>query len=143
MMLAGVTQLLGASALILVFLPTPLPVKLVFGVIGAMLIVSGFPALAAMTAEVVPAAIRGLTFSVTSFVSAILAALSPLVIGALADQFEFVVNGKVRGNLANAFLIVTPLVLVGALVVLRGRRHVAEDTQRAAALAITLAAERS
>jgi hypothetical protein len=34
-------------------------------------------------------------------------------------------------------------VLVGALVVLRGRRHVAEDTQRAAALAITLAAERS
>jgi MFS family permease len=143
MLIAGVTQLGGAVALIVVFAPTPLPVKLVFSVIGALLIVSGFPALAAMTSEVVPAAIRGITFSVTSFVSAILSALSPLVIGAIADQFDYVVDGRVRGNLANAFLIVLPLVVVGALVVLRGRSHVAEDTSRAADLAVRLAAERA
>ena len=143
MLIAGVTQLLGSVALIIVFAPTPLAVKLVFSVVGALLIVSGFPALAAMTAEVVPAAIRGLTFSVTSFVSAILSALSPLVIGAIADQFDYVVNGRVRGNLANAFLIVMPLVFVGAVVVLRGRRHVVEDTRRAADLATKLAAERA
>lgn len=143
MLVAGTTQLCGAAALIVVFAPTPLAVKLVFSIVGAMLIVSGFPALAAMTAEVVPAAIRGLTFSVTSFASAILSALSPLLIGAIADQFEFVVDGRVRGNLANAFLIVMPLVLVGALVVLRGRRHVVRDTRRAAELAVQLAAERA
>jgi len=143
MLIAGVTQLFGSAALIVVFAPTPLPVKLVFSVIGALLIVSGFPALAAMTSEVVPAAIRGITFSVTSFVSAILSALSPLIIGGIADQFDFVVDGRVRGNLANAFLIVMPMVFVGAVVVLRGRRHVVEDTRRASELARRLAAERA
>ena len=42
-------------------------------------------------------------------------------------------NGTVKGNLGNAFVVVTPLVIVGALVVLRGRRYVAQDTLRAAA----------
>jgi MFS family permease len=101
-----------------------------------MLVVAGFPALTAMTAEVVPAAIRGLTFSVTTFMSALISAASPLLIGGIADQFEFVMpNGTVKGNLANAFLIVTPLVFVGGFVVLRGRKHVASDTLRAAELA--------
>ncbi|MFI5046503.1 MAG: MFS transporter [Acidimicrobiia bacterium] len=142
LVLAGLTQLIGACALMMVWLPTPLWVKLLFSVIGAVLLVAGFPALAAMTAEVVPAAIRGITFSVTGFATAILAAASPLVIGAIADQFTFVVNGKNRGNLATAFLIVTPLVMIGALVLLRGRGHVGDDRRRAADLAVTLAAER-
>ena len=43
------------------------------------------------------------------------------------------VDGEVKGNLANAFLIVTPLVLVGAVVLLQGRRHVAGDIAAAAA----------
>ena len=133
MVVAGVTQALGAVFLMIVFLPTPLAVKLPMSVIGVLLIVAGFPALTAMTAEVVPAEIRGLTFSVTSFLSALVSAASPLVIGALADQFDFVTkNGQIKGNLGNAFLIVTPLVIVGALVVLRGRRYVAQDTLRAA-----------
>ena len=38
-----------------------------------------------------------------------------------------------KGNLANAFLIVTPLVLVGAVALLQGRRHVAGDIAAAAA----------
>ena len=49
--------------------------------------------------------------------------------------------GAVKGNLANAFLIVTPLVFVGGLVVLRGRRHVEADRIRAAELARVIAAE--
>jgi hypothetical protein len=32
-----------------------------------------------------------------------------------------------KGDLAKGFLALTPLVLVGATVVLRGRRHVAAD----------------
>ncbi len=71
----------------------------------------------------------------TGFLSALVSAASPLVIGALADQWDFVTeNGTVKGNLGNAFLVVTPLVIVGALVVLRGRRFVAADTRRAAEL---------
>ena len=135
MVVAGVTQAVGALFLMVVFLPTPLVVKLPMAVIGVLLIVAGFPALTAMTAEVVPAEIRGLTFSVTGFLSALVSAASPLVIGALADQWDFVTeNGTVKGNLGNAFLVVTPLVIVGALVVLRGRRFVAADTRRAAEL---------
>ncbi len=133
MVVAGVTQALGALFLMVVFLPTPLAVKLPMAVIGVLLIVAGFPALTAMTAEVVPAQIRGLTFSVTGFLAALVSAASPLVIGALADQWDFVTkDGKIKGNLGNAFLVVTPLVIIGALIVLRGRKHVAEDTLRAA-----------
>jgi MFS family permease len=131
MVIAGVSQLLGAVCLMIVFAPTPLAVKLPVSVVGVLLIVMGFPALTAMTSQVVPATIRGLSFSVTTFLTALVAAGSPLLIGAIADQFPFHVNGKVKGNLADAFMIVTPLVLVGALIVLRGRRHVAGDIRRA------------
>ncbi len=144
MVIAGVTQAVGSVFLIIVFLDVPLAVRLLGSLVGAMLIVAGFPALTAMTAEVVPAAIRGLTFSVTSFFGMVASAASPLLIGAIADQFDYVTpSGVVKGNLANAFLIVTPLVFVGGLIVLRGRRHVAADTVRAAELARDIAAERA
>jgi MFS family permease len=142
MLIAGVSQVAGSFFLVIVFLDVPLAVRIVCSLLGAMLVVAGFPALTAMTAEVVPAAIRGLTFSVTTFLSALVAAGSPLLIGAIADQFEFVTpNGAVKGNLANAFLIVTPLVFLGGLVVLRGRRYVEADRVRAAELGRVIAAE--
>ncbi|HEY7106068.1 MAG TPA: MFS transporter, partial [Acidimicrobiia bacterium] len=141
MVIAGVTQIVGSAIMIVVFVDVPLGVRIIASLIGATFIVAGFPALTAMTAEVVPAAIRGLTFSVTTFLSALVSAASPLLIGFIADQFQFTTpSGAVKGNLADAFLIVTPLVLLGGLVVLRGRRHVEEDTGRALALARELAA---
>ncbi|HXY94529.1 MAG TPA: MFS transporter [Acidimicrobiia bacterium] len=144
MVIAGVTQAVGSLFMMVVFVDVPLALRLVAALIGAMLLVAGFPALTAMTAEVVPAAIRGLTFSVTTFLSALVSAASPLLIGAIADQFHYVTpSGAVKGNLAYAFLMVTPLVLIGGLVVLRGRRHVEADTVRAAELARTIAAERA
>jgi MFS family permease len=142
MLIAGVTQVVGSAFMIVVFIDVPLPVRIVAALFGASLLVAGFPALTAMTAEVVPAAIRGLTFSVTTFLSALISAVSPLLIGFIADQFQFrTASGAVKGNLADAFLIVTPLVLIGGLIVLRGRRHVEEDTARAAVLAQELAAK--
>lgn len=141
MLVAGLSQAAGATVLMVVYLDVPLTVRMPMSVLGVMLIVLGFPALTVMTAEVVPATIRGLAFSVTSFLSMMAAALSPVMIGAIADQFEFVVDGEVRGNLANAFLIVTPLVFIGAFVVLRGRSHVAADTRRAAEVAARITRE--
>ena len=130
MVLTAVTQTIGAVALIIVFLDVPIAVRLIFSVIGVAFIVAGFPALSATTADVVPARVRGLAFSVTGFFSALTSALSPLVIGFIADRFDYVVDGEVEGNLANAFLIVTPLVFIGAIVLWRGRRHMTADLLR-------------
>jgi MFS family permease len=116
-----------------VFFDVPLVVRMVLSLIGVLFIVAGFPALAAMVAEVVPASIRGIAFSVTGFLSALASALSPLLIGGISDRFDYQFDGKTVGNLAHAFLIVMPLVLVGAAVVFRGRHHVEADKARALA----------
>lgn len=133
MLIAGVTQFIGAALLMPTFLPVPLWVRLPVQGIAVAFIVGGLVAIPVMITEVVPAAVRGIAFSVTGFLGAVASAISPTLIGFIADQFELVVDGKVRGNLANAFLVVTPLVLVGALVLLRGRRHVAGDIAAASA----------
>ena len=67
MVLSAATQAIGAVALMIVFLDVPLAVRLVFSVIGVAFIVAGFPALSATTADIVPARVRGLAFSVTGW----------------------------------------------------------------------------
>jgi MFS family permease len=131
MALTAVTQTIGAIALMIVFLDVPIVVRLVFSVIGVAFIVAGFPALSATIAEVVPSRVRGLAFSITGFFSALTSALSPLMIGFVADRFDYVVDGEIEGNLANAFLIATPLVFIGAAVLWNGRRHVTGDLRGA------------
>src|SRR5262249_12330145 len=75
MLVAGLTQIVGSAVMIVVFIDVPLAVRIPAAFVGAALIVAGFPALTAMTAEVVPAAIRGLTFSLTTFLSALVSAI--------------------------------------------------------------------
>jgi MFS family permease len=130
MRLAGNTQSIAALIFAVTFLPVPLFVRLPGQIVAVAFLVAAFPALTAMTSEVVPSMIRGIAFSVTGFLSALISAASPPLVGAIADQFPITVDGRTRGNLAIAFLIVTPLILVGALVVLNGRRHVATDIER-------------
>jgi MFS family permease len=130
MLLAGVCQAIGAALLMPTFLDVPIALRIPVQGIAVAFIVGGLVAIPVMITEVVPAAVRGISFSVTSFLSAIAGAASPLLIGLLADQFDYVVDGEVKGNLANAFLIVTPLVFLGAVFLLRGRRHVAGDIAR-------------
>jgi MFS family permease len=133
MLVAGVSQFSGGSLLIVSFLPIPLAPRLLLQFVAVSLIVGGLVAIPVMITEVVPAAVRGITFSITGFLSAVASALSPLLIGFVADRFKGVYDGEVKGNLEAAFLIVTPLVLIGALVLLQGRRHVAADVARASA----------
>lgn len=127
MLIAGVGQGLGAAILLPSFLPMPLFVRLPVQLVGVALIVGGLVAIPVMISEVVPAAIRGITYSIAGFFTALGSALSPLLIGVVADLFERDFDGEVKGDLAKAFLCFTPLVLVGAAVLLNGRRHVAED----------------
>jgi hypothetical protein len=54
------------------------------------------------------------------------------VIGFVSERFKGEFDGEIKGDLAKAFLIVTPLVLLGALVLLQGRRHVSRDIAAAA-----------
>lgn len=137
MLLAGVSQLIGALLLMPTFLDVPLLVRIPLQGVAVAFIVGGLVAIPVMITEVVPATVRGIAFSVTGFLSAIAGAISPVLIGAIADRFELMVKVdgvmEVKGNLANAFLIVTPLVFVGALVLLRGRRYVAADVAAARA----------
>ncbi len=132
MLVAGVCQFTGASLLLVTFLDVPLWLRMPVQAVAVAFIVGGLVAIPVMIAEVVPAGIRGIAFSVSGFLSAVAGALSPLLIGVIADRFDYVVDGEVKGDLAKAFLIVTPLVLVGALVLFRGRRYVAADTRAAA-----------
>jgi MFS family permease len=141
MLIAAVATAIGGLALWLTFFPVPIWFRIPFQVVGVAGIVAGLPGLTVMIAEVVPATVRGIAFSVTGFLAGLLGALSPPIVGFLADQFKFNVDGEMKGHLANAFLIVTPLVWVAALVVFRGRRHVAHDV--AAAAALTVQAPRS
>lgn len=127
MLVAGVAQFCGGSVLMITFLPVPLPVRMIGQVVGTGLLIGAYPALTTMISEVVPASIRGISFSLNSFFAALASAASPVTIGFLADRFPITVDGETKGHLANAFLCVTPLVLVGALIVLRGRRHVDGD----------------
>jgi MFS family permease len=93
----------------------------VMGLVGAI------PALATMTSEIVPAAVRGAAFSLTAVLGALMGAFSPPLLGFVADQFPILVDGKSVGNLQLAFRVVTPLVLLGGVVLLQGRRWVAKD----------------
>lgn len=127
MRLAGISQSIASLIFVTTFLPVPLYYRLPGQLIAVAFLVSAFPALTAMTTEVVPAVIRGIAFSVTGFLSAILSAASAPLIGAISDRFPIIVDGEPVGNLALAFAIVSPLILVGALVVLNGRRHVESD----------------
>ena len=133
MRLAGTTQFVAGIILGASFLQMPLIARLPTQLVGVAFVVAAFPALSAMTSQVVSAQIRGTAFALTGFLSALASAISPVLIGFIADRFPIVVDGQTKGNLATAFLIVTPLIMIGALVVLNGRRHVHEDIARAGA----------
>lgn len=130
MRLAGTTQSIAAIIFAITFLPVPTWVRLPGHIAAVGFLVAAFPALTAMISEVVPATIRGIAFSLSGFLGALASAASPLLIGAIADRFPIRVDGDLEGNLAIAFGAVTPLILLGALVVLNGRRHVEQDIAR-------------
>ena len=130
MLLAGVCQAIGAALLMPTFLDVPIALRMPVQGLAVAFIVGGLVAIPVMITEVVPPEVRGISFSVTGFLGAVAGAASPLVIGLIADQFDYLVDGEVKGNLANAFLIITPLVFFGAVVLLQGRRHVAGDLER-------------
>jgi len=96
------------------------------------LVVAALPPLTVMTAEVVPAALRGTTFGLLKLCSNILAAAAPPLIGLLADSRKITLgSGEVVGDLGYAFRMTAPLVLVGSILLLVRRKSLDADVERA------------
>lgn len=90
LLIAGVGSTFGVLLLILAYSPTPVSLKFPFLLFGAAGLVAAGPILAALISEVTPPRIRGSVFSINSFCRLALSALTPLVIGYIADQVTFV-----------------------------------------------------
>ena len=88
--IAVIGSLSGIALLMLAYSPTPVSLKFPFLVFGAAGLVASGPILTSLISEVTPAEVRGSVFSVNAFFRLLLSALTPLAIGFIADQIDFV-----------------------------------------------------
>jgi MFS family permease len=103
------------------YLPMPFALSWTLELAGMFTVWVAVPALRAGVADAVPAHLRGAGFGAFNLVSIILGgAAAPRVVGFLADVW----------NLRIAFLLVTPPVYVGAIVLYRARHHLDADAAK-------------
>ncbi len=134
MLLSAVVTAAGGVLLFISFLDgIPVyAVRLPLQMVGVGLVVSSLPPITCIAAEVVPASLRGTSFGLLKLGANVLGALSPLVIGVLADSRKGLIHtGEVKGDLGFAFLCTTPVILIGSLLMWRGAKHLDDDTRRA------------
>jgi MFS family permease len=133
MLLAAVVTALGTVALFISFLDgIPVyAVRLPLQMIGVGLVVSSLPPLTVITAEVVPADLRGSSFGMVKLFANCLGAITPALIGLIADHRMIMVNGKLKGDLGYGFRTTMWVILIGSALLLLGRRYVDNDTAAA------------
>lgn len=103
------------------FLLPIVPVRIVLQFLGVLAISMAFPALRASMMDVVPAESRGVSASAFALTSTVFgSALAPPLLGLLSDTI---------GSLVGAFYIVTPPIIVGALILRRAQHTIGEDAQ--------------
>jgi MFS family permease len=113
--------MLATVLFVVSFLPIPTPLVLTIETFGVFVSTLCIPALRAGAGDAMPANLRGAGFAAFSLISIVGgAALAPPVLGALSDAT----------NLRVAFLICMPAVFLGALILLRARRHLDEDVAK-------------
>jgi sugar phosphate permease len=131
LLVASAFTSLGSLLFVLSFLDDlpVLAVRLPLQGISVGLLVGSLPATTVLTAEVVPAALRGTAFGLLKLSSNVLAAVFPPLVGLIADLNQVVTpDGQVRGDLGLGFRCTLPAILVASALLLRGRRHVVRDT---------------
>ena len=107
-------------------------VRLPLQMVGVALVVSCLPPVTCIAAEVVPAALRGTSFGLLKLGANVLGAITPPVIGLLADAHKVRIHtGEVKGDLGFAFRCTTWVILIGSALLLLGTRHLDRDTARA------------
>ncbi|MEX0875376.1 MAG: MFS transporter [Actinomycetota bacterium] len=113
--------MLGTVLFTISFLPIPLAAVLVLETLGLFAFTLAVPSLRAGVGDAVPADLRGAGFAAFSLISALSgAALAPPLLGALSDLTD----------LRIAFLICMPPIFLGALILLRARKHLDEDVAK-------------
>ncbi|HET9729912.1 MAG TPA: MFS transporter [Acidimicrobiia bacterium] len=111
----------GNTILIVSYLPIPPWLSITLQLIGIFAVTAAIPALRAGMADAVPAHLRGAGFGAFNLVSILFgAAAAPLIVGALAQVW----------NLRVAFLIVSPPVYIGALILFAARDHLEADAMK-------------
>jgi MFS family permease len=138
MVLAGLVTGAGAILMEITFFDgIPVyTVRLPLQVLGIALIVAALPPVTVVAAEVVPPHLRGTSFGLLKLFANVLGAIAPWVIGAIADTHRFLDHeGERVGDLGYAFRWVTPLVVLGSVLLLLGRRRYDADHARANAAA--------
>ena len=136
MLLAGLVTGLGTIVLFVSFLDgIPVyPVRMPLQLIGVALVVSSLPPITVIGAEVVPPSLRGTSFGVTKLCANVLGAVFPPIIGLIADSHRIRIHtGEVKGDLGLAFRATMWIVLIGSVVMIRGRRHLDADVAHALA----------
>jgi MFS family permease len=114
----GYCIMVGTVIFTISFMPMPAVIDVAIQTVGVFVLIMAIPALRAGTADAVPAHLRGAGFAAFALMSTVSgAAAAPVVLGALSDAT----------NLRIAFLICMPPVFLGAMILMRARKHLDED----------------
>jgi MFS family permease len=117
--------MVGSVVFLVSWIPMPIWADIAVQLVGMFVITISIPALRAGLADAVPAHLRGTGFAAFTLVSTICgAAAAPPIIGALSDLF-----GPAHG-LRIAFVVTTPPVMIGGLLLLRARTHLDDDVAK-------------
>jgi MFS family permease len=115
--------LIGNSFFTVSYLRLPFWPAFVLETIGLFFVTMAIPGLRAGLSDAIPANLRGAGFGAFNLVSVVLGgAGAPLIVSFLSASFD--------DNLRTAFLCVTPLVYIGAFVLLRAREHLEADAMK-------------
>ncbi|HZT65582.1 MAG TPA: MFS transporter [Acidimicrobiales bacterium] len=116
--------ILGGNTLFFIsYLHLPFAPAYALEMVGLFVMALSVPALRAGLSDAVPAHLRGTGFGAFNLISVLFGtAAAPFVVSIFAQVFG--------GNLRTAFMIVTPPIFIGAVVLLRARNHLDEDTAK-------------
>jgi MFS family permease len=113
--------LVGSALFAVSYLWLPFEVAFPIEIVGVFVTSMAVPAIRAGMTDAVPANLRGAGFGFFNLAAIVFGGMAPLVVFGLAD---------VTGDLRTALLICSPPVFMGALVLLRARDHLDEDSAK-------------
>lgn len=113
---------IATTLFIISFLRLPLFLTVILQLVGFFTATAAVPALRAGLSDVTPGTLRGTGFGAFNLTSVLFgSAAAPVVVGALSTALH---------NLRLALIIVLPPVYLGAWMLFRARKHIAQDTQK-------------
>ncbi len=113
--------LVGSALFAVSYLWVPFGVAFPLELLGVFVTSMAIPALRAGLTDAVPANLRGAGFGFFNLASIVFGGMAPLIVFGISQA---------TGDLRIAFLVCSPPIFAGALVLLRARNHLDEDAAR-------------